>query len=201
VSAALAACTPSIGDKCVLSTDCSTRGDRLCDTSQPDGYCTQFNCMKNTCPDEAACVLFNAAVPGCNYTDRSGPNGSRAARAFCVAKCANNGDCRGGYVCADAKSMPWNGMILDDDQSKLTCLVPPEGYGGDGGLDAGQIFTPGPSAPVCSPVAPEVKPIDASAPHIEEAGTAPPPLVVDAGVVDAADAGDAGDAGDGGDGG
>src|SRR4051794_40702327 len=51
--AVLAACTPSIGDKCVLSTDCSTRGDRLCDTAQPDGYCTQFNCAKNSCPDEA----------------------------------------------------------------------------------------------------------------------------------------------------
>src|SRR4051812_10031586 len=50
----LAGCTPSIGDKCVLSTDCSTRGDRLCDTSQPDGYCTQFNCSKNGCPDDSA---------------------------------------------------------------------------------------------------------------------------------------------------
>src|SRR4051812_38010306 len=66
----LAGCTPSIGDKCVLSTDCSTRGDRLCDTSQPDGYCTQFNCSKNGCPDDSACVLFNANVPGCGYDDR-----------------------------------------------------------------------------------------------------------------------------------
>src|SRR3954471_3131253 len=83
-------CTPSIGDKCVLSTDCSTRGDRLCDTSQPDGYCTQFNCAKNGCPDEAACVLFNSNVPGCGYDDRAGGYGSRVARSFCVAKCSSN---------------------------------------------------------------------------------------------------------------
>src|SRR3954454_15461945 len=97
----LAACTPEIGDKCVLSTDCSTRGDRLCDTSQPDGYCTQFNCAKNACPDEAACVLFNSNVPGCGYDDRAGGYGSRVARSFCVAKCSSNSDCRGGYICAN----------------------------------------------------------------------------------------------------
>src|SRR3954454_25134750 len=95
----LAACTPEIGDKCVLSTDCSTRGDRLCDTSQPDGYCTQFNCSKNSCPDNAACVLFNAAIQGCNYDDRSGGYVSRVARPFCLASCGTDGDCRSGYIC------------------------------------------------------------------------------------------------------
>jgi hypothetical protein len=189
----LAGCTPSIGDKCVLSTDCSTRGDRLCDTSQPDGYCTQFNCPKNGCPDDAACVLFNANVPGCGYDDRAGGYGSRVARSFCVAKCTSNDDCRAGYVCANPYDKPWSGLVLDDDQSRRLCLVVPFG-GPDGG--AAPIMSPGAPAPVCSVVGPDVAPIDASAPRIVEAG-APPPLTLDSG----ADAGAAGDAGDGGDGG
>ena len=192
---ALAGCTPSIGDKCVLSTDCSTRGDRLCDTSQPDGYCTQFNCSKNGCPDEAACVLFNANVPGCAYNDRAGGYGSRVARSFCVAKCTKNGDCRDGYVCVDPHAAPWSGLVLDDDQSKRACMVIPLGSNVDGG-DGGAIMSPGAPAPVCNAVGPDVGSIDASAPAIAEAGTTPP-LSLDGGV----DAGDAGDSGDGGDGG
>ena len=192
----LGGCKPSIGDQCVLSTDCSTRGDRLCDTSQVGGYCTQFNCFKNSCPDEAACVLFNSAIPGCGYDDRAGGYGSRAARAFCVAMCTKDSDCRGGYICADPRSPPWNGLITDDDQSKRTCLVVPTDYDGDAGS---KLYTPKPPANVCSPVAPDVPTIDASAPHVvvDEGGVKPPPLVADAGVPDA-DAGDSGDGGDGG---
>src|SRR5689334_9273278 len=85
VLASAIACTPEIGDKCVLSTDCSVRGDRLCDNSQPGGYCTVFNCKGSDCPDQAACVLFNAAVQGCGFDDRAGNFGGRTARSFCVA--------------------------------------------------------------------------------------------------------------------
>ncbi|MDB4933720.1 MAG: hypothetical protein JWP87_692 [Labilithrix sp.] len=193
----IAACTPSIGDKCVLSTDCSTRGDRLCDTAQPDGYCTQFNCQKNSCPDEAACVLFNASIQGCGYDDRAGGYGSRVARSFCVAKCSNNGDCRSGYVCADPHAPPWSGVVLDDDQSKLTCLVPPIDYGVDAGEGGAPLMSPGAPPPVCGVVGPNVGPIDASAPTLGKEAGSPPPLVPDAGAPDA-DAGDAGDGGDGG---
>ena len=194
---ALAGCTPSIGDKCVLSTDCSTRGDRLCDTSQPDGYCTEFNCAKNTCPDKAVCVLFNAAVPGCGYDDRSGGYGSRIARSFCIAMCSNNGDCRSGYVCADPHSAPFNGLVQDDDQSKRTCLVAPPGYGVDAGADAA-IASYKPPAPVCNSVAPDVPKIDASAARIDDdSGVVTPPLLMpDSSAPDASDAGDAGDGGD-----
>src|SRR5690348_74537 len=37
-------CLPKIGDHCTTSLDCSQTGQRLCDTTQPDGYCTVFNC-------------------------------------------------------------------------------------------------------------------------------------------------------------
>ena len=184
---ALSACTPEIGDKCVLSTDCSTRGDRLCDTSQPDGYCTQFNCSKNSCPNNAACVLFNAAIPGCGYDDRSGGYGSRVARAFCVASCGQDSDCRSGYMCGDPRGAPWNGFVQDDVQDKRTCLVLPADYTPDGGASA-PISSQAPPL-VCSVVGPKVPAIDASPPHIVDASVTP----VDAGVSDAGDAGDAAD--------
>lgn len=184
----VAGCTPSIGDKCVLSTDCSTRGDRLCDTSQPDGYCTQFNCAKNNCPDNAACVLFNASIQGCGYDDRAGGYGSRVARAFCIASCGQDSDCRSGYICADPRSAPWNGFVQDDVQDRRTCLVIPDGYDRDGGT----VISSRAPAPVCSSVGPKVPPIDASPPQIaDDASVTPPP--VDAGVSDAGDAGDAAD--------
>ena len=51
-------CSPKIGDECATALDCSALGDRLCDTTQPGGYCTIFNCEPDTCPEEAACVAF-----------------------------------------------------------------------------------------------------------------------------------------------
>ena len=56
ILAMVVACTPSVGDRCNISTDCSTQGDKLCDTSQPGGYCTQLNCLGNKCVDDALCI-------------------------------------------------------------------------------------------------------------------------------------------------
>lgn len=125
------ACQPSIGDRCNLSTDCSARGDRLCDKSQGDdgrGYCTVFNCNGNGCPDEAACVVFGSSVPGCGFVDRGI---SRSARSFCMKTCAADQDCRSdeGYVCRGivrpgvaTSSSTIEGVILDDDQTKRVCV-------------------------------------------------------------------------------
>ena len=183
--AALAACTPEIGDKCTLSTDCSIRQDRVCDTSQPNGYCTK-NCGGNGCPDKAACVLYNTSLPGCGFDDRAGPGGSRVARSFCSARCFSNEDCRTeeGYICADPRSYPWNAIILDDVQDQLTCLVyPSEGL--EAGVDAAVS-----RAPVCGPVGPLPPPIDAGkAPMITDGAAAPDTGVdagADAGPIDAA---------------
>src|SRR5690242_17476386 len=82
-------CRPEIGDKCEISTDCSQVGDRLCDISQPDGYCTIYNCEPKAsngatkCPDEAVCVVFAAepsSVPGC--ANRLGD--TPYSRTFCM---------------------------------------------------------------------------------------------------------------------
>ncbi|MCL2723419.1 MAG: hypothetical protein FWD69_03190 [Polyangiaceae bacterium] len=171
----VASCTPSIGDKCTLSTDCSANGDRLCDTSQPDGYCTVFNCQADQCPDKAACILFNAAVPGCGFNDRNGASGARTARSSCSARCQSDSDCRSGYLCADARNPPWNALILDDDQNQLTCLVIPADFS-DAGAEAG-------SSAVCAVVGPDVPAIEAGAPEISD-GEALPPLFPDAGDAD-----------------
>src|SRR5688572_3938053 len=151
---AVAACTPEIGDKCILSTDCSIRSDRVCDTSQPNGYCTQ-NCRGNSCPDKAACVLYNTAIQGCGFDDRAGPFGSRVARSFCSARCFSNADCRTeeGYVCVDPKKYPWNAFILDDVQDQTVCMVmPAEGL--EGGVDASTN-----DAAVCKATTDDVAPI------------------------------------------
>ncbi len=135
-------CRPSIGDKCVLSTDCSLRGDRMCDTSQPGGYCTIKDCRTNGCPDDGACVLFAPSVPGCGFDDRTP---SRASRPYCMAACQIDSDCRGGdYICADPKAAPWSAIVLDVDTGKRVCIIRPSAtaMASDGGPT---------SAPVCSP--------------------------------------------------
>jgi hypothetical protein len=69
-------------------------------------------------------------------------------------------------VCADARTAPWNALILDDDQSQLTCLVVP--------ADVVDVGVEGSNA-VCSPIGPDVPPIEAGTPQIEDdAGTLPP---------------------------
>src|SRR3990167_4794669 len=81
-------CKPEDGDSCKVSTDCSITGNRLCDTSMPDGYCTVFNCEAGSCPSEAICVEFHGTA-------------ERFARRFCVRGCEGGDDCRGGYACVD----------------------------------------------------------------------------------------------------
>jgi hypothetical protein len=54
----LGACSRQIGDDCSTATDCDPKGSRVCDLSQPGGYCTIVNCDENSCPSEAACIRF-----------------------------------------------------------------------------------------------------------------------------------------------
>src|SRR5678816_3404851 len=95
----LLGCQPSIGDHCFQSTDCSATGERLCDTSQPNGYCTIFNCQPNRCPGGSGCVETNASIFGCDYDDRHAP--SRLSRQLCLKTCQQDSDCRlgEGYAC------------------------------------------------------------------------------------------------------
>jgi hypothetical protein len=121
-AAGLAGCAPKVGDHCAQNTDCGTSGNLLCDSSLPNGYCTQFNCTPNICQNSAACVAFGVNAGGCPYDDYFAP--SRTTRTFCMAQCHSNSDCRQseGYVCDDPRQPPWNAAIIDDNQSERVCI-------------------------------------------------------------------------------
>jgi hypothetical protein len=119
-------CRPHIGDDCTTSVDCSQSGDRLCDITQPGGYCTVYNCEPGSCPSEAACVAFDAQTspfPACR--DANGL--SRFQRAYCMLSCSSAGDCRAGYVCQDMTVMgsdnPYNAVLIDPDRGNKVCVA------------------------------------------------------------------------------
>ena len=74
-------CARQIGDDCSLNSDCGT--NLICDTSQPDGYCTQSPCRSDNCPSEAECVTFGPQV------------------TYCMRLCNNKNPCRGTYFCVE----------------------------------------------------------------------------------------------------
>jgi hypothetical protein len=112
------------------------------------------------CPAGSLCVLFGAGEPGCAANDRATP---RFAKAFCMATCGGDGDCRGEYTCAQPSALPWSASILDDAVSARVCLARPSV---NTAFDAGS-----PDAAVCSPAGPSVPPIDA--PVRRDAAAAP----------------------------
>jgi hypothetical protein len=119
-------CLPKIGDDCQNDADCSQVGDRVCDTTQVGGYCTQFNCTPDSCPqDEGICVTFGASpslVAGCTDEGRPSP----FARSFCMKPCSKDKDCRDGYLCIDlAEDDPWAAEVIQTPPSPTkVCLVP-----------------------------------------------------------------------------
>ncbi len=123
LASGLPACSPTIGASCTQSTDCSSQGNRVCDTSQPEGYCTVFGCADNSCPDHAVCVTFDVALPGCAYNDYEAP--ARTSRTLCLEHCQSDSDCRSseGYVCIDPTAAPFSARILDDNQNQKVCVV------------------------------------------------------------------------------
>jgi hypothetical protein len=114
VAAALlsVACGRKIGDSCKSSIDCSQESERLCDISQPDGYCTVEGCDEQSCPDSAVCIRFFPRLfltrkcgAGCSaeeicVDDSCAPRASE--RRYCAHPCGGDGDCRGGYQCRRA---------------------------------------------------------------------------------------------------
>jgi hypothetical protein len=130
-----AACGDEIGDECTLSTDCSSQGDRICDTNSPGGYCTIIGCDVDTCPDEAVCVRFFSVSDTNHPCDPQAEDVPRedgqpaedkctadelctlsnvcvprsAELRFCMKTCGSNGDCRDGYECRTEQLMREHG--------------------------------------------------------------------------------------------
>lgn len=96
-------CQPKIGDSCIVDLDCTAETTRLCDTTQPNGYCTMVDCDPTTCPeDEAICVSFNnvkSTVGACNTPVVPSPY----RRNFCMKFCEKNSDCRDDYECIEVR--------------------------------------------------------------------------------------------------
>jgi hypothetical protein len=118
-------CKPKIGDDCRISTDCSAAGDRLCDITEPGGYCTVFNCEPGTCPeDESLCVEFGSQR-SVDDSCQSSQSPSPYARSFCMATCDGDSDCRSGYVCRDVsrEGNEWGAVLIDHDRGHKACVV------------------------------------------------------------------------------
>ena len=110
-------CSPSIGDDCEFSSDCSVNGDRICDTAQPGGYCTVRDCEEDTCPEDSVCVRWRRTP-------------SRIAQSWCMATCGGGGDCRDEYDCVTAaelgdprRTRPVDAEVLDDDKGQKFCVA------------------------------------------------------------------------------
>ena len=125
-SVILSGCQPLIGDDCRVDTDCSQLGDRVCDTSQPGGYCSQFNCKPESCPEgEAICVAFSSelsSVRGCQDPNRPSP----FERTFCMRGCERDADCRPGYACIDVGGEdPWSAEVIQKDPTTTKICAAP----------------------------------------------------------------------------
>jgi hypothetical protein len=142
----LLGCSPEIGDECNTSIDCSPANDRICDVTQPGGYCTIYNCEDTTedeadaaqgaCPEEAACVVFGTKGSAtCEAADGNAPY----QRTFCMFRCENITDCRTdeGYQCLDLSDpTKWAAVVIDrrpaDEQKRdgkiKVCSLPYDGH-------------------------------------------------------------------------
>jgi len=120
-------CGKEIGDSCIVSSDCSADGDRVCIDTDTDhgGYCTVAGCDFDTCPDEAVCVRFftggfankpcdplaedSGGTDDCSFDELCSIAGSCVPRSsevrFCMRKCDSDGDCRDKYECRDLQKM------------------------------------------------------------------------------------------------
>ena len=107
LSALLLGCPPEIGNKCTPSTDGSQVGDRQCGGTQPDGYCTVFDCVPDNCPN-SVCVAFDPSLdPACQGTDQG--SYPRFERTFCLKPCNSDSNCRDQYACIDLTPVLPNG--------------------------------------------------------------------------------------------
>jgi hypothetical protein len=152
---AASACGKEIGDSCILGSDCSPNGDRVClcsycsgaiQTDANRGYCTVLGCDVSTCPQEAACVRFFTGSfenrmctvqADCSLDELCAINGHCVPRAsevrYCMKTCSSNGDCRDGYECRDLAKMKDHGgepvlepgTPVDEHAPKFCAAMPP----------------------------------------------------------------------------
>ncbi|HWB77573.1 MAG TPA: hypothetical protein VG755_21555 [Nannocystaceae bacterium] len=121
-------CKKKIGDPCTRSTDCSIRGDRICDLSHRinsqgiptpggSGECTIESCGADSCPKEAECVKvygsdFLTVACDPNREDRA----AMGSDPDCLdGICPPRDDCRSNEVC-----LP-EGLCADEITARTSC--------------------------------------------------------------------------------
>ena len=140
-----AGCGKEIGDACIVSSDCSPNGDRQCDISQTEGYCTIQGCDFATCPEEAACIRFFTGFfenkdcesndqcsldELCSLNKKCVPRSSEVR--YCMRQCDSDDDCRDGYECRNLAKMRDHGgePVLEpgrqiDESAPKFCAIAP----------------------------------------------------------------------------
>lgn len=150
-----AGCGRSIGDNCSVNVDCSALGDRFCDISAPNGYCTMEGCDYASCPSEAVCIRFFTPLPDKSCTDSTQCAAYQTCQSGrCTGACSKHEDCGTGQRCVDGKCASesserrWCQKKCDDNDDCRT----DEGYEcratGTGGAEP----YPEPNTGVASPV-------------------------------------------------
>jgi hypothetical protein len=135
------ACQAKIGDGCLRSTDCSIRGERVCDlshrvneqgvpTAAGQGECTIDGCGRNSCPKEAACIKVYGSdflSVACDPEREDLATSCEDDDATCEARgclpstepnewtCPPNDDCSAGEVC-----LP-EGLCADEVTARTSC--------------------------------------------------------------------------------
>jgi len=141
-----AGCGQEIGDSCIVSSDCSIDGTRVCDNTPKDGYCTIAGCDYDTCPQEAVCVRFFSGgfankpcgvQADCSLDELCSLDMQCVPRSaetrFCMKKCGQTSDCRDGYECRDFALMITHGGepvlapgdVLDASSAPAFCASAP----------------------------------------------------------------------------
>jgi hypothetical protein len=118
---AVGACTRRIGSACRVSTDCSIRGERICDLSyltdadgnvdpKGKGECTIEGCTPGSCPKEGACIqVFNT-----EFLSVACDPALEDRRVPLTVPCADDGDCEEGGRC-DTPGVCPNGDRCDPE--------------------------------------------------------------------------------------
>lgn len=111
------ACGRGIGDACETSLRCSASGTRLCDMTQPGGYCTLAACQPGNCPSDSVCVTFAQS------TESEGDDNNRLSSNYCMRKCDERSDCRDdeGYDCVlgDQFGVAGEAVVEGDKQQRF----------------------------------------------------------------------------------
>ncbi len=112
VVSSVVACGKNIGDPCHTALDCNISATRLCDRTQPGGYCTIASCETGTCPTDSVCVKFR-------------PDVNRLSTTYCMYQCDDADDCRTdqGYRCISAADFGAHGEAKVLDHPSRFCAI------------------------------------------------------------------------------